>query len=61
MATTLPWRMKPPERVRRIEIKARSKDRAFCLGVGGRRSRGARRFDLDGAPQRTARDLLPSW
>jgi hypothetical protein len=46
MATTLPWRMKPPERVRRIEIKARSKDRAFCLGV--RRSRGARRFDLDG-------------
>jgi hypothetical protein len=31
MATTLPWRMKPPERVRRIEIKARSKDRAFCM------------------------------
>ena len=32
MATTLPWRTKPPERVRRIEIKARSQDRAFCLG-----------------------------
>ena len=32
MATTPPWRTKPPERVRRIEIKARPKDRAFCLG-----------------------------
>jgi hypothetical protein len=29
--TMPPWRTKPPERVRRIEIKARSKDRAFCL------------------------------
>jgi hypothetical protein len=31
MATTPPWRTKPPERVRRIEIKARLKSRAFCL------------------------------
>ena len=28
---TLPWRIKLPERVPRIEIKARSRDRAFCL------------------------------